>query len=104
MNTLQKLLGTHGCFIATGDSETTMPVGYAAYAVTVRIAATEITTVDELIAGVATELADASWENVALIQNDFITFENPIVSITLNDEADSVLCYLEPTDWIEPVM
>jgi len=102
MNTLDKMIGAGGCFYVLGASEASIPAGYTAYAAMIGVDATEIATVDELIDGVATELADASWEGVALLRGDLITFENPITSITLTNETDSVICYLEPTSYVAP--
>jgi len=103
MNIIDKMIGTNGCFLVDGSSEATMPEGYAAYAIIVAADSTEIATLDELIAGVATELADASWEGVALSRGDFIPFNNPVVAITLTNAGDRIFCYLEPTDYVAPV-
>ncbi len=102
MNTLEKLIGSSGCFVVDGASEATMPAGYAAYAIRVASDNTEIATLDELIEGVATELVDASWESLALSRGDFISFTNPVVAITLTNAGDRVFCYLEPTDYVLP--
>jgi hypothetical protein len=101
MNTLEKLLGNKGCYLIVGSDPTLLPTGYAAYAVVVRIDDTEITEVDEIIAGERQTLDDATWEGVAFLQGEFIPFANPVVSFTLTNETDSVLCYLQPTDWME---
>jgi hypothetical protein len=101
MNTLEKMLGAKGCYLIVGDSEKEMPVGYAAYGAVVGIDDTEISTLDHLIAGTPTELADATWESVALKQGDFIPFEYPVVAITLTNATDRLFCYLEETDYVK---
>lgn len=102
MITIQKLLGSHGCFYASGAEKLAMPVGYAAYALVIAADSTEIATLDELVDGVLTELADASWEGVALQRGNYIPLKNPCVNITLTNEGDAVFCYLEPTEYIVP--
>jgi hypothetical protein len=102
MNTLEKLIGGKGCFMIVGDSEGVIPSGSAAYACIIGIDDTQITTLNHLVSGAVIELTDASWESVALKRGDYIVFENPVVSITLNGASDSIICYLEPTDYIEP--
>jgi hypothetical protein len=102
MNTLDKLVGTSGCILVTGATKVVFPTGYAAYSIVVAADATEVASVDQLVAGAPAALTSASWNAVALTRGDYIAFENPIISITLNAAGDSVFCYLQPCDYVEP--
>jgi len=101
-NALEKIAGVSGCFLIVGEVKTAMPEGYAAYAIIVRTDATVIATLDHLIESVPVTLADASWEGKALLRGDLITFEFPVVTITLTAAGDSVFAYLQPTEYVAP--
>jgi len=102
MNTLDKLIGTNGCYYVLGDTTVLLPTGYAAYGMVVNVDDTEVTEVEQLVAGVPETLDDATWEGVALTRGDYIPFINPVISITLTNATDSVFLYLEPCGWVEP--
>lgn len=100
MNTLEKMMGEHGCFLIVGAAPADMPEGYAAYCMMVRVDKTEVTEMDVYVDGSADTVDDLSWMSVELLRGDLITFADPVVSITLTGETNSVLCYLMPTDYI----
>jgi exosome complex RNA-binding protein Rrp4 len=100
MNTLEKIMGTKGCFLVIGATETDMPEGYAAYSLIVAVDSTIIASVVEFKDGGPVELTTASWEGVELKRGDIITLEYPVVTITLTAATDSVFCYLEDTTYV----
>lgn len=92
MEILNKLLGSRGCQIVVGASATPVKTGFVAYGCTVRVADTQIKSITQ--SGVAA--TDHSFESIALIVSEYISFEVPITSITLNAAADSVTLWLQP--------
>ena len=97
MDALKNLLGGQ-CQIVTGSDVTAVKSGYRAYALMVRVDNTQIKSVTKVEAddGTISVVADESWENVNLLAGiDYISFEDPITSITLNSATDSVMLFLE---------
>jgi hypothetical protein len=103
MDAVNKLAGSAGCFLIVGASATPMPTGKSAYSALIRVDATQIKSVTERHkdpssgADVDVAVTNYSWQGVGLLAGDIITFEFPVVSITLNAAGDSVLTYLEQT-------
>lgn len=92
MEIINKLLGSEGCQIVVGVGPTLVKTGFTAYGCSVRVDATEINSITQSGTPVTTE----SFENIALIANEYITFGHPITSITLNAVGDSVTLWLQP--------
>jgi len=88
---MNKILGTRGCQIVVGVGPHAVKTGYKAYALVVRVAGTQIKSMTQ--SGVA--VTDESFENVALILNEYLPLEKPLTSITLNAAGDSVIMYLQ---------
>jgi hypothetical protein len=102
MNTLDKIVGTHGTFLVDGATKTILPTGMAAFAIVVGTDLTTIDAVDEIINNAVVALDSATWEGVALAKGDYIAFANPINAITLTNAGDRVFLYLEPSDYVAP--
>jgi hypothetical protein len=98
MENIAKLLGGTRQMAVVGASATPVPTGYAAFGVTVRVDATQIKSITEVKKkGVAAAANTGyTWESIALYQFEFIKFEFPVTSITLNAAGDSVFLHLEP--------
>lgn len=98
MDTLNRLLGAQ-CQIIAASGVTAIKTGYQAYGCKVRIDNTQITSVtkvenDNATTGVVT---GESWMDVNLIGGtDYISFEDPIISITMGSGTPSVMMFLEP--------
>jgi len=84
-------MGSEGVLMVVGASATPMTTGYKCYSVVIRVDDTQIKSVTISGAAVTNKL----WESVALKRGDYIPFDVPITSITLNAAGDSVFCYLE---------
>jgi len=86
-----KLIAARGCQIVVGSAATPVLTGYEAFGATVRVDATQIKSITQN--GVA--VTNKTYESVALILSEYISFETPITSITLNSAADSVTLWLK---------
>lgn len=79
------------------------PVGFAFYGVKIRTDATNIVSIDECRSAALIDKAtvtDKTWENVSdLLTGEFINFEHPVVSITLNAAGDSIWAYCIPFEF-----
>ena len=92
----EKLIGSDGCEIVVGATPYVVPVGYVAYACSVRVDGTMIKSITQLKGNVSTIITTKSWENISLLAGvDYIPFQYPITSITLNGTLDSVTLWLE---------
>ena len=91
MNTQDRMMGAGGCQLVVGASATAV-LGRA-YGASVRVDDTQIKSVTQDGAAVTNK----TWESVALKAGiDFIAFNPPITSITLNAATDSVMLWIEP--------
>ena len=98
MEPIRKLLGEQ-CQIANGGT-TAVKEGYRAYGAMVRVDNTQILSVTKVESddGTVSEVTDESWENVDLLAGiDYVSFEDPITSITLSTGTSSVMLFLEKT-------
>jgi hypothetical protein len=98
MEATDKLLGNRTQLV-TGAGAHAIDAGYCAYCGKIRVDATEITSITEnaVSGATGTAVTTLSWENVAtLLKDDYISFENPIDSISLKNAADSMMLYLQP--------
>jgi hypothetical protein len=86
-----KLIAARGCQIVVGNTATPVLTGYEAFGATVRIDATQIKSIKQN----GTDVTTKTYENVALIVSEYISFETPITSITLNGATDSVMLWLK---------
>lgn len=97
MDPLNRISGGHTQLIAASGT-TAIETGYQCYAIKPRIDNTQITSVtkienDNAASGVLTDL---TWMNQNLLAGpDYITLEDPIISITMASGTPSVLCYCE---------
>jgi len=87
-----KIIGSEGRQTVVGVGPHAVKTGYKAYGCSVRVDATQIKSITQ--SGVA--VVDDSNENIALIVNEYIPFNPPITSITLNGLNDSVALWLQP--------
>lgn len=98
MNDLKKLAGGCRQELVVGSTKYTIPTGYAAYALRVRVNDTKIAAIEEVRTkgAAAIEVTTKTWEDKDLIAGDEIFFEFPVRSVTLTNAGDSVFLYLEP--------
>lgn len=97
MDTLNRLLGAQ-CQIIAASGVTAIKTRYQAYGCKVRVDNTQITSVtkvenDDAATGAVT---GESWMDINLIAAEYISFEDPIISITLGSGTPSVMMFLEP--------
>ena len=70
---------------------TTMPTGYLAIGGTVIADGSKIVSYIPVIGGVAqTAVTDDTWEGVAYPQGFWISFEYPVISVTLGADTDLI--------------
>lgn len=93
MDTEEKSIGTHGRQTVVGASATPVKTGYVAYGCTVRVDSTQIKSWTDQEGSIVT---NDSNENITLNNMEYIPFEIPITSITLNSASDSVALWLSP--------
>lgn len=96
MEPIRKLLGEQCQFVFGGT--TAVKTGYRAYGAAVRVDNTQILSVTKVESddGTVSVVTDESWENVDLFAGiDYISFEDPIYSITLITGTSSVCLFLE---------
>ena len=82
-----------------GQGRTPPPAGFAFYAITVRVAATNIASLNEVRkkGDTAVTVTTKTWQGHAyLLDGDYIHFEFPVTSITLTNAADSIFAYCIP--------
>ena len=97
MDAENKLLGSKPQLIV-GVGPHTVLSGYKCYACKVRVNDTQIKSYTKIENdnGEVEVVTDDTFENVALIAGvDYIPFEDPITSITLNSATDSLMLFLE---------
>ena len=93
MEILDKSIGAEGRQTVVGAGPHAVKTGYKAYGCSVRIDATQI---KSWTTQSGTVVINDSNENIALIANEYIPFNPPIASITLNAATDSVSLWLQP--------
>lgn len=97
MDTNLRLLGSQ-CQLIAASGVNAVTSGYRAYALKVRVDNTQISSVtkienDNSASGVIT---NESWMNQNLLAGiDYISFEDPITSITLVSGTPNVMLFLE---------
>ena len=99
MDAQSKMIGAAGCQLIVGAGPTAVKTGYQAWGGMVRVDNTMILSVNKIESDTSASgvVTDESWENVALKSSppDFISFEDPITSITMASAAHSVTLFLE---------
>lgn len=99
MDAQSKMIGAAGCQLIAASGVTAVKTGYQAWGCMVRVDNTIISSVNKIESDNAASgiVTDESWENVALKSSpaDFISFEDPITSITLASGTPSVMLFLE---------
>jgi hypothetical protein len=98
MDAQSKMIGAAGCQLVAASGVTAVKTGYQAWGCMVRVDNTQILSVNKIETDTAASgvVTDESWENVNLLANiDFISFEDPITSITLVSGTPSVMLFLD---------
>ena len=93
MDALEKILGK-GIQTVTGADATAVKTNYAAYALRILVADTQITSITENVEGVLEDNTTESWMNKNRPLGNYIPLRYPITSITLNEASDEVDLYL----------
>jgi hypothetical protein len=93
MDIESKIIGSEGRQTVVGVGPHAIKTGFKAYGCSVRVDATQIKSWTTQSGDVV--IADSN-ENVALIVNEYIPFNPPITSVTLNAVGDSVALWLQP--------
>ncbi len=95
MNELNRIVGKRAEMVV-GATKFTIPTGFSAYAMVVRVDGTIVATLSEMRGNAAAvAVTTKTWEGIALIKGDYVPFEFPVVDITLTGATDSVILYLE---------
>ena len=98
MDSVTKLLGSQ-CQLVAASGSTDIKTGYQAYGARVRVDNTQILSFTKIEndTGVTGAVTNESFENVNLLAGiDYISFEDPIIAITLASSSHSVMLFLEP--------
>ena len=99
MDALSKMIGAAGCQLVAASGVTAVKTGYKAWGCMVRVDHTIIESVNKIESdtGATGVVTDESWENADLLASppDYITFEDPITSITLASGTPSVMLFLD---------
>ena len=99
MDKLSEILGGARQEFYRGAGPHTPPAGFAFYAITVRVAATNIASLNEVRkkGDTAVTVTTKTWQGHAyLLDGDYIHFEFPVTSITLTNAGDSIFAYCIP--------
>lgn len=92
MDIQSKIIGSEGRQTVVGVGPTAVKTGFKAFGCSVRVDDTQIKSMTQSGVAVTTD----SNENIALKANEYVPFNPPISSITLNGASDSVALWLIP--------
>ena len=98
MEIINKILGAQ-CQLIAASGVTEIKEGYRAYSFMTRKDNTQISSVTKIEndTGATGVVSGESWMNENLLAGiDYISFEDPIISVTMASGTPSILAYLEP--------
>lgn len=103
MEIIHKILGAQ-CQLIAASGVTAIKDGYQAYSLMVREDNTQISSVVKIEndTGATGTVSGESWMDVNLKSGvDYISLEDPIISVTMASGTPSVMAYLEPRPLIQ---